>query len=378
MKFKAQIFRSVAVAVMSAQLLLVGCASTGKTVGNLSEPEDSEQLRLRADTAYEAGNYNLALKHYIKVLAQAPESAEVLYRVGFIQEQKESFREAEQAYSDALELQPEYTPARLGQALLRLRKGQVHRAFSDLEAIREQDQERLAAKLFPANEKNSPERGESKKTPAYRSSLNRLEKGGAGLRQYSAAETSDADLAEPAVVPHADNQKVKIRGAEQDGPLLALDEHSPLACYSALGIIFDLWERYGEARDHYSLVLVVNRDDAKTLNNMGYSHYLEGDLILAEHYFQRSVRAKPEFKRAWSNLALLYARLGKHQQAERTLRRVADTPDAMNDIGYFALLQGQTDVAKRYLQRAIDSSPTYFGLAQDNLRYAQQGWDDGN
>ncbi|QSP94961.1 tetratricopeptide repeat protein [Marinobacter salinisoli] len=163
MKFKAQIFRSVAVAVMSAQLLLAGCASTGKTVGNLSEPEDTEQLRLRADTAYETGNYNLALKHYIKVLAQAPESAEVLYRVGFIQEQKESFREAEQAYSDALELQPEYTPARMGKALLRLRKGQVHRAFSDLEAIREQDQERLAAKLFPANEKNSPEGGGQKK-----------------------------------------------------------------------------------------------------------------------------------------------------------------------------------------------------------------------
>ena len=45
-------------------------------------------------------------------------------------------------------------------------------------------------------------------------------------------------------------------------------------------------------------------------------------------------------------------------------------PEALNNVGYFLTLQGKPEKAIPYLQQAIDSRPTYYKVANENLERA--------
>ena len=105
--------------------------------------------------------------------------------------------------------------------------------------------------------------------------------------------------------------------------------------------------------------------------NLGFSYYLQGEYPQAERAMLRAVNQEPEYERAWSNLGLLYYRWGRNSEALMALRKVMSQAEALNDLGYIALMEGEYEAAQSLFQRAIDASPRYYPKAVDNLNQAK-------
>uniref|UniRef100_UPI002094D4B3 tetratricopeptide repeat protein n=1 Tax=Vibrio paracholerae TaxID=650003 RepID=UPI002094D4B3 len=75
-------------------------------------------------------------------------------------------------------------------------------------------------------------------------------------------------------------------------------------------------------------------------------------------------------EKALNNLALIYLAKGETQRALNVFMRRMDAPEALNNVGYFLMLQGKPEEAIPYLQQAIDKKPSYYKIANENLERA--------
>jgi tetratricopeptide (TPR) repeat protein len=142
--------------------------------------------------------------------------------------------------------------------------------------------------------------------------------------------------------------------------------------FNALGVLADMDKRYAEAVALYKLALVGNPNSAMLMNNIGYSHYLSGDLQGATNWFDAAIQAEPGYAPAVRNLGLLYARQGWYAEAVSTFKRVAEDPEAYNDVGYLAMRNGDYDEASKLLANAIRLSPVYYVIAYENLERVRE------
>jgi len=146
-----------------------------------------------------------------------------------------------------------------------------------------------------------------------------------------------------------------------------LDEQSPLQAYMGLAIINDLKGDHNKAITLFKLILSMAPQDPLIFTNIGYSHYLSGNLVEAEINFKKAIDIDIRFSRAWVDLGLVYVRKGMYTRALQTLKQVMPTEHAYNDIGYFLILEGRYREAEYFLERAIELSPSYFVKANINL-----------
>lgn len=159
----------------------------------------------------------------------------------------------------------------------------------------------------------------------------------------------------------------RLSKAEQLTDYAQLDDQSPLKAYMGLGVIYDLEGEHSKAMTMFKLILAISTHDPVILTNIGYSHYLSGNLVEAEIYFKKAINIDMQHSRAWGDLGLVYVRKGMYTRALQALKQVMPTAHAYNDIGYFLMLEGRYSEAEYFLQHAIDLSPTYFVKANINL-----------
>ena len=140
--------------------------------------------------------------------------------------------------------------------------------------------------------------------------------------------------------------------------------------HNALGLISDLDMNYTQAREHYQLSLKQvqsPKNTSKSLNNIGFSYYLSGELNTALAYFDKALVIEPDSRKALSNKALVLVRLGQETQAEYTFFRIMDKHEAYNNIGLLDMIHKRYGSAERYFKLAINTSPVYYKEAQENL-----------
>jgi tetratricopeptide (TPR) repeat protein len=154
------------------------------------------------------------------------------------------------------------------------------------------------------------------------------------------------------------------------GTAVELDPASWRA-HNGMGVIADLEQRYPDAVSHYQLGLEINPDSAMLLSNIGYSHYLAGDLKQAEQDFLSAISIDNSYKTAWRNLALVYARTRRYEDAVEVLQISSAEPVARNDVGYVALLNEDYEEAEALFDEAIRLSPRFYGTAQRNRELAR-------
>lgn len=142
--------------------------------------------------------------------------------------------------------------------------------------------------------------------------------------------------------------------------------------HNGLGVIADLEGDYAQAVQHYRQALQVNPKSPAVLNNFGYSLYLRGDWDDAMEAFYQSARHDVHPKRVWYNIALIHVRRGRYVDAMRALRQVMDWPESYNTVGYLCMINGDYEAASRFLQKAIDQSPSYYVKAHENLERLRQ------
>jgi Flp pilus assembly protein TadD len=142
--------------------------------------------------------------------------------------------------------------------------------------------------------------------------------------------------------------------------------------HNALGVLADTERNYETAIAHYRAALTHNPESALLLTNLGYSHYLTGDLDRAEALYRTAIGIDASYSRPVTNLGLIYARRGDYDDAVVILRKVIQRPQAYNDVGYLAYQNGDLDAAAWLLSEAIRISPSYYERAYENLEKVQR------
>lgn len=162
----------------------------------------------------------------------------------------------------------------------------------------------------------------------------------------------------------------QARMEEGESVLLKALEGRPnsINVLSALGVVNDMSSRHDEAKEYFTAALAADASSAKIHNNLGYSYYLSSDYQKAETSFRRAVALDPDYEQAWTNLGLILSRTGRVDAARIAFGRVQSEHEAANNIGYLALLDGDEILARREFNRAVNTSPTYYTVAADNLR----------
>lgn len=137
---------------------------------------------------------------------------------------------------------------------------------------------------------------------------------------------------------------------------------------NALGVISDLDRDYDRAQRHYSMAIEAGAASASLMNNLGYSRYLGGNLKGAATAFREALLMDPNYELAWRNLALVYTRQGRYDEAIEALTKVQDEAKAYNDVGYLLMVDGKLDKARGYFDEAKRLSPSFYALADTNSR----------
>lgn len=138
--------------------------------------------------------------------------------------------------------------------------------------------------------------------------------------------------------------------------------------FNALGICADMQANYPAASTYYAQAISL-QSSALLYNNQGYSFYMAQNYGAAEKSFEAALGLEPANKLAWRNLALVRMRQGELDEALKAAFKGGDMHSALNDIGYIAMLDGQTSLAKFLFEQAIEVSPTkHYPRAEQNLQ----------
>ncbi|MCQ1058874.1 tetratricopeptide repeat protein [Photobacterium sp. DNB23_23_1] len=328
-----KLFNNKIIIFSIASSLLVGCSSNntastndsvdfnhelyeGKSTLGLTgdfPPENAKEALLRGDQAYLANDSDLALYEYIRALSFPSQeyADQAFYKIGYIHQQRGNFELAKLAYTRAALIAEDNIQYAASVGIVELKLGEQDNAKKQLLRAIKMDQQ----------------------------------------RQGKSDWDSEKDLF---------SQR------------LLIDSNSPLSAYIGLGIISDLDAKHKPAQQIYLTALSVNNRSEKALTNLGYSYYLDGNLKQSEIINRRTTTLYPNNKRAWSNLGLTYIKSKQYEDALDALSNVMPREKALNDIGYFAMLEGDYESAINYLERAVNTSPTFYAKAQENLKRAQK------
>ena len=312
-------------------ILLLGCASSdeptnqfdaelysGKPIDTLTNddpPLSEKEAIMRGDVALRDNNVDLALYEYIRSLS-FPEQEfhdKTLFTIGKIHSSRGNAALAEKAYLAALDFNPAHTEVleELGVLYTKQRRTDEGRSYF-FKAINA-DQVRL--------------------------------KSSETIKNHQALSQSEVAS-------------------------LKVDSMSPASAYMGIGVLEDVDGKHQIAQEYFKKSLQIDKNSFKALLNMGYSHYMYGNYKEAYQYTRSALELEPNSEKAQNNLALIYLASGDVKKATNMFMRHMDTPEALNNVGYFLILQGKPDEAVPYLQQAIDKKPSYYRVANENLNRA--------
>lgn len=316
------------VIIMLCALLLSACAANepsldtslydGKPIDTLSSeepPKTEKEAIMRGDTALSSGNVDLALYEYIRSLSfeNGQFRDRSLFNIGRIHQSRNNLTLADKAYLLALEENPNNV-----EVLEQL--GSIHSKNGDIEQ----------GKSYFLRAINADQ-----------------------IRFGNSETLAGKDLL-----------------TSKEVALLKSDSRSPEFAYMGLGVIADLEKDHNLAQAFYKQALSIDPSSAKTLTNVGYSFYMSGDYRKAQRFTLQALDKESTNDKALNNLALIYLAKGEIPRAINVFSRHMDKPEALNNVGYFLILQGKPDQAIPYLQQAIDTKTTYYKVANENLERA--------
>jgi Tfp pilus assembly protein PilF len=94
-----------------------------------------------------------------------------------------------------------------------------------------------------------------------------------------------------------------------------------IAANNLLGLAYDRLGQHKQAQDAYERALTAAPNDAATLNNLGYSLYLDDRYADALARLKAAARRDPANRQTANNLALVYGRLHKFDDAYKSFAR---------------------------------------------------------
>ena len=139
---------------------------------------------------------------------------------------------------------------------------------------------------------------------------------------------------------------------------------------NALGILFVTKNMVPEAMDYYAEALKNSPDNPAILNNVGLSYATDKQYprgIEALQQASRFSKSAAQKKQIDLNLAMVYGVSGDLDTAHDIAEKYLDDAALDNNLGLYAHLAKDDNLARSYLNMALSQSPTYYERAWDNL-----------
>ena len=127
--------------------------------------------------------------------------------------------------------------------------------------------------------------------------------------------------------------------------------------HSLLAVAYDRKGLHERAEDSYKHAIEVNENDPQTLNNLGYSLYLNGNYRAAVDKLKRAARLAPTDARVLNNLALAQVRLGKYEDAYRNFARAGGEFNGHSNLAALLVRMGRDDRAVEHFEAARRLQP---------------------
>jgi tetratricopeptide (TPR) repeat protein len=151
----------------------------------------------------------------------------------------------------------------------------------------------------------------------------------------------------------------------------ALDPTLWNAC-NLMGMIHDYRHEYKEAIEDYAIAIEHAPDMGLLYHNLGLAYYMNGEYEKAVKAYNQALSAKYLSEKTYNNLALALAKTGNYDAALEAFTKGGDKASAYNNLGCIYMGRGEYGKAIDCFNRALDASPTYYALADDNLKKAKQ------
>ncbi|MCA1566287.1 MAG: tetratricopeptide repeat protein [Acidobacteria bacterium] len=131
-----------------------------------------------------------------------------------------------------------------------------------------------------------------------------------------------------------------------------------------LGLAYDRRGQHKQAREFYERALSVEPRNAQVLNNLGHSLYLDDRYADALARLKDAARLAPADARVAGNLALVYGRLGKYDEAFKQFKRAGSEFYARTNTAVLLANAGRDRDAIKHYEAARKLDPA----ASDVLR----------
>ncbi len=156
--------------------------------------------------------------------------------------------------------------------------------------------------------------------------------------------------------------------AEQEFQAALLYDSEMWTSKNYLGIVADRRHDHKEAIRLYEVALQKKSDDSSILNNLGMAYYLDAQYENAARTFQQAIQVGGGSKdKISNNLGLALTKLGHYDLAYEAYARGMDSAKAYNNLGVAFLEEGKFARASRCFEKAIETQPTFYEKAKENL-----------
>lgn len=324
--------------------------------GSTKPVSGSAKKRIRrAVEISEKGNLDRASNVLSKLLDDSDSGFLAAYNLGAIAEQKGNPGGAAKRYNQALEKNPDFTPALMNLVRLYIRQGRVGDASEIADRYIEQRPENLdhrSAKLEVLLARKQYDTVIQKAKELLRrdernvGAMIAMAKANYWMERY---ELSEAIL----------NRAEELDSDRAD-------------IYFVFGLIAMENEESSRAISNFEKALEQNPRFAEAHNNLGLLYHDAGDFPGAAEQFQEAIADYPGFREAKLNLGIAYKQLGEFEKAEAQFNEViemaSESADAYFNLGVLYLdseIPGMDKIPR--LEQSIETLNKYKSVAGGNL-----------
>lgn len=145
---------------------------------------------------------------------------------------------------------------------------------------------------------------------------------------------------------------------------------------NALGILFALKQLHDEAFAYYEEALRFSPNNLAVINNIGLTRAMNKEYDMAIQALEKGSRLASgkgaKQRHIDLNLALIYGISGDMDRAESVAGRYLEGPALQNNLGLYAHLAKNEQLAKSYLNMALSNNPYFYKRAWENLDMINQ------
>jgi Flp pilus assembly protein TadD len=160
-----------------------------------------------------------------------------------------------------------------------------------------------------------------------------------------------------------DNQELRERMAQLDGPVSAAEYRVPVASVEQLSAQQDtITDEYTESASSFERMLSLNPQNGLAHNNLGIIWMKRGDITKASSHYEQAVKCEPDNSTYRKNLAdLYYTHLGKTDEAIEIytglLKAHPKDTELLTSLAIIAQANQLKEQARTFIRRVLELEP---------------------